>query len=136
MGNSSRIATFDIAKALVLLMVVGGHLVGNGIVANCNEWCDPYFANFKDGVSAVDMNSMERVLLDYTDNVGVLTYSTTMVPRRLISIKYFIRHPVIPSWLIPTRGYGINGEYGSLRRNWDGFESRYLHQREREIVAD
>ena len=47
MENGSRIATFDIAKAVVLLMVVGGHLVGNGIVANCNEWCDPYFANFK-----------------------------------------------------------------------------------------
>ena len=51
MENGSRIATFDIAKAVVLLMVVGGHLVGNGIVANCNEWCDPYFANFKDGVT-------------------------------------------------------------------------------------
>ncbi len=51
MENGSRIPTFDIAKAVVLLMVVGGHLVGNGIVANCNEWCDPYFANFKDGVT-------------------------------------------------------------------------------------
>lgn len=87
-------------------------------------------------VNAVDTNAMEKVLLGYTDNVGVLTYSTTMVPRRLFSIKYFVRYPVIPSWLIPTRGYGINGEYGSLRRNWDGFESRYLHQWEREIVAD
>lgn len=50
MEASSRIATFDIAKAVVMLLVVGGHIYGNGIVANANEWCDPYYGNFTVGV--------------------------------------------------------------------------------------
>lgn len=45
-----RIVTFDVAKALVMLLVVGGHLQGNGIVANTNEWIDPYYGNFTVGV--------------------------------------------------------------------------------------
>ena len=48
--KSSRIATFDVAKALVMLLVVGGHIQGNGIVANANEWCDPYFGNLTVGL--------------------------------------------------------------------------------------
>lgn len=45
-----RIATYDVAKAIVMLLVVGGHIQGNGIVANANSWCDPYFSNLTVGM--------------------------------------------------------------------------------------
>ena len=45
----TRNPTFDVAKALVMLLVVGGHL-GN-LVSNPGSWCDPYFTNASIGVS-------------------------------------------------------------------------------------
>ena len=93
-------------------------------------------------MNAVEANAIEKVLLNRANDVVLLTYSTICKTQMILlygkwfSVKYFIRHHVIPSWLIPTRGYGINGEYSSLRKNRGGFESRYLHQWEREIVAD
>ncbi len=51
MGTGSRIATFDVAKALVMFYVVLGHLVGNGIVSDAHQFFEPYFANVKTGVS-------------------------------------------------------------------------------------
>ena len=44
-----RNPTFDVAKALVMLLVVGGHL-GN-LVSNPSGWCEPYFSNSVIGVS-------------------------------------------------------------------------------------
>ena len=49
--KTERIATFDIAKALVMFYVVIGHLAGNGIVADAHSGVNPYFANVKTGVS-------------------------------------------------------------------------------------
>lgn len=51
MLKADRIATFDIAKALIMFYVVMGHLVGNGIVSDFHAWMNPVFTNIKVGVS-------------------------------------------------------------------------------------
>lgn len=49
--KAQRIATFDVAKALVMFYVVMGHLVANGIVTDAHAQLNPYFENIKIGVS-------------------------------------------------------------------------------------